>query len=269
MSITHTIPFLTKGIVYRNDFTETGSLTSLNLLSPGTFFTNGDIITLTGSTASSPQALEVQTSLSGSPIITGSTNNIMIRYNTGSNSFMQVVFYSGSSGVTIQLPFPSSGLFVVWTGSLSTISSLIGSTLGGYIDKIGIQVVSTTNGSLQSQADFWQFYNENLRFNSITNKGDYSFMRRVIELEAPMREQGIVQTLGSKSPTVDIDGVFINDADFTAQNYRDKIMSIYNEANFQWFQSDFIGAKFVPEDISITELAGVQNYYQFRMKLRQ
>ena len=46
-------------------------------------------------------------------------------------------------------------------------------------------------------------------------------------------------------------------------------MSIYNEANFQWFQSDFIGAKFVPEDISITELAGVQNYYQFRMKLRQ
>lgn len=260
----NTIPFITKGIVYRNDFSDSGSLIvgQQIQITSGSFSTDGDILTIQGfSTGAS--TMEVLLNLSGSPIPITSATRIGVRFKTGSGiaGNIQINMYSTNNLASL--------------GGFTTSNFLFysGSAFGfGFptIDKFGFQINSINSGTTGfGFIDFIMVYNDELPFNSITNKGSYELKRRVIEHAAPMREQGIIQNLGSSSPIIDLDGIFINDSSFTAQNYRDKLISLWSEGTYQYLNTDFINGKFIPEDIAITQLAGVPNYYQFTLKLRQ
>ena len=194
-----------------------------------------------------------------------------------------LILYSGS---TSQLYTINSNNFTVLTGSTTgsafdpaeysptdysfldywTVGSVV--ITSNYIDKIEFRLEGLSN-NCSGQFDFIQLYQQNLPLRYIKNQAKIELKRRVIELDAPGREQGITQVLGSYSPALELDGVFVNDSDFTAQSYRDNLISIYNENNYQWVYTELYEQKFFPEDISLTEMAGVTNYYPYNIKLRE
>src|SRR5437660_626123 len=123
---THNTPFITKGILFRNDFVDSGSLIEVSTagVTNHTFYTDGDVLTLTATRFIS-NSYGVALSLTGSPL----TNNFAIRLSTGSNiTDFQIYFYSGSSNtfVSFNNGFLSPGLpnFNVFTGSINKLISI-------------------------------------------------------------------------------------------------------------------------------------------------
>jgi hypothetical protein len=196
-------------------------------------------------------------SLSGSPV---TTPLLATRFKTGSNlvpgNDLQINVFSGST---------SGSLLALSTGSFSFYSGSVPSQVNGYIDRVQLQLNASGSAGLTGSilTDFIQFYTENIPLRYINNSASYALKKRIIPQDIPMREQQVVQTLGSESPIVDLDGVFITDTDYTAQNYRDKLINLWAESNYQWLQLDFIGAKFIIQDPTINEIAGVPNYYKW------
>jgi hypothetical protein len=247
-------PFMTRGIIFRNDFIDTGSVVlswTDNTDTGTTFFTNGDEMTVIGTGSG---FIAVDLSQSGSPLV--ANNQFIIRVKSGSNvGDLVIYFYSGSLfnfAYTIQTTSFSNGNYFVFTGSAL-----------GYADKIVLSFGHKFVGFTSYIFDFVQTYQENIPLRYINNRASYSLKKRIVPQDAPMREQQIVQTLGSESPIVDLDGVFITDTDFTAQNYRDKLINVWQEGNYQWLQTDFIGAKFIVVDPAIDEVPGIINYYKW------
>ena len=252
-------PFITRGIFFRNDFLTSGSLTqdTVSLVTNNTFYTDGDILTITAQ--GNLGVYTIGLSLSGSPITSGS---FAIRAGVNGTAGLSVNFLSGSTGTGYTL-FGAASSFNLFTGSVNAIANI-----NSYIDKIQFQLNSPfPSGS--ALIDFIQFYSENIPLRYINNSASYALKKRVIPLDAPMREQQIIQVLGSESPVVDLDGVFISDLDFTAQNYRDKLISVWNEGTYQWLQTDFIGAKFILDNTTIDELPGIPSYYKWTGQFKQ
>jgi hypothetical protein len=229
------------------------------------------------------------------PNITGLGSSIVINSTyTGNRLLFGVVAQSGSSAlsptngqlVTNLSPafYPSlmgvqlsgSGAITITGTTTNTTSDWIGLGLD-LIPNVPITTYSTDGDILNvvfqnggsGSVDFIQLYQENVPLLYVDDKASYALKKRVVPIDAPMREQQIIQTLGSESPTVDLGGVFITDTTYTAQNYRDKLLNIWQEGNYQWAQFDFIGAKFIIEDVSIDEVPGVINYYKWTTTLRQ
>jgi len=269
LSLTHNIPFITRGIIFRDDFQDTGSWIRGG---PGltarvvTFSTDGDIVTIlvTGSGASTAGIVR---SLSGSPIRPPYTN-IAVRLSSGSNdstAVVSVVLYSGSLSETSGGLNPTTK-FNVFTGSLS-------GNVSSYVDKIEIggsaPLPTGSNGSGSTFCDFIMFYKENVELRYINNPAAISLKKRIIEQAPPMREQGIIQVIGAESPRIDIDGIIFSDTIFTAQEYRDKLIDVWQEGNWQFLYTDMINQKYIPENLDITQVPGVVDYYQYRFGLRQ
>lgn len=263
MSAIHPVPFITRGLVYRNDIETTGSLARGAETDPGfpmtnpTFRTDGDILICEGTSTGTTSGFDINLNLSGSPI---RASLFGVRAKSGSktafNGFI-IDFFSGST--LIASPIINTGSFRFYSGSLSP----------NYVDKIVINLDANAVGLVNSYLDFIQLYNENVELRYINNPSSYSLKKRVIELSPPMREQGILQHLGAESPRINIDGVIISDSAFTAQQYRDKLVDVWQEGNWQFLYTDMINYKFIPESVEITQLPSVPNYYQFRMELRQ
>src|SRR5438552_2480195 len=88
-------PFITRGIFFRNDFLTSGSLTqdTVSLVTNNTFYTDGDILTITAQ--GNLGVYTIGLSLSGSPITSGS---FAIRAGVNGTAGLSVNFLSGSTG---------------------------------------------------------------------------------------------------------------------------------------------------------------------------
>jgi len=283
MSSIHTIPFITQGILFRDDCVQTGSYSIGSSFNGSivSYSTDGDILTINASGSPNGYASIIINTV---PV---TANSFAFRAKLGSGMNVSgkcdLILYSGS---TSQLFSIANTDFVVLTGSTINLTSTSAEysasdysfldyfTLGGvvitnnYIDKIEFRLEGLSN-SCSSQFDFVQLYQQNFPFRYVKNQAKFDLKRRIAELDVPGRDQGIIQSLGSHSPVLELDGVFVNDMDFTAQSYRDNLLSIYNEKNYQWVYTNLIEQKFYPEDISLTEIAGITNYYPYNIRLRE
>src|SRR3989442_1594356 len=125
MSSIHVTPFITKGVTYRNDFLDTGSLILANTsgANGGTFFTDGDILTVSGSSnkfvgaASNNLANGTSGTLTANNVIAGQIIVVYIGQQVNNNSVSSVTDTAGTvySKQTTVLNFPTSTL-ELWTG---------------------------------------------------------------------------------------------------------------------------------------------------------
>src|SRR5438309_1831589 len=148
-------PIITRGVVYRNDLSDTGSLTTGITIRARdvTYYSDGDILTVQATstgTGGFGSQVNISLSLSGSPI-TDPSLNIMVRLKTGSGNGgiggqsggVSINLSSGSFG-SADFAVSRAGNFTVYTGSVGPNSF----SNSNYIDKVDF--IITTDNSIPS-----------------------------------------------------------------------------------------------------------------------
>jgi len=285
MSVTHTTPFITHDIKYINDLESTGSLLIGTSLTGSiiTYSTDGDILTISGTGSNNGIA---SLAVNITPVIPPYANFIF-RARTGSGlsstGKSQLVLWSGSrafntfditdykmtalTGSTIGGIDPGHYLAADYTAT--DYRTVLTNESSGYIDKIEFRLAGLTSNTGSGQFDFVIIHRRNIPLRYINSSASLTLKKRIVELQAPKREQGILQQIKSESPVLNLEGIVITDEEFSAQDYRDMIFDLYREGKYQWLYTDFIEQKFKPEQLELTQYPSQLNYYGFRLGLRE
>jgi len=118
-------------------------------------------------------------------------------------------------------------------------------------------------------------FKETLTLPAITQPMPVSAGRIIAVLPILQREGEVLQDLGSKSPEIIIQGALVSTTtptNHTAAEWWDLLEGLVLEGaneTWQWVTSDRIHYKYLPIDLSRSEILSRKNYYEFTLRLKR
>ncbi len=242
---------ISRGIIVREDFLTATWATGSGVVAS----TDGDILSLSGTTSSQGYATGSFTAFS-----TTTCPRLLIRAK-GAGTIDFKVFYLDGAVDTFTLTLTttySPFLRLLTSGKSVTTISFVNQSIAG------------TNS-----IDFVQFYKEDLTFPGIIQPMPLSTGRIVAVLPILQRDGEVLQDLGSKSPEIIIQGALVSTitpTNHTAAEWWDLLEGLVLEGaneTWQWVTSDRIHYKYLPIDLSRSEILSRKNYYEFTLRLKR
>jgi len=248
-------------VIYRDDFLDVSSW------SPGnaTLATDGDVATLTGTqnlsnyNASITSTVAAGVSTTTYPLLLARVKNV----SAGGTGIQITVFYNDSTSQVSSIYTSSKlGLIKMQLNAGKTISSIV-------------PFANMTALGQQFSIDFVQVYKEDLNLPAIIQPMPVSTGRIVAVLPILQRDGEVLQDLGSKSPELIIQGALVSTTtptNHTAAEWWDLLEGLVLEAaneTWQWVTSDRIHYKYLPIDLSRSEILSRKNYYEFTLRLKR
>ncbi len=246
---------LTRGVGFREDFL---NVTSWTADAGVTATTDGDILSLTGTTATtgfSRSVTALGTTFYPKLIIRGTSSG------SGIGSIDLVVTFSDASTQTLIFN-PGSGSTIYQTITYNLTGGKTLSTI-----KFQNQTLSVT-----WTIDFVFVFKETLTLPAVSQPLQVSLPRYLVELPIPTREGGVLQDLGSQSAQLDVAGTLVTTSspnNYTGEQWWDVLVGTWLEANWQWLTSDRVTYKYQIQEFTGRQDPGRVGYYEFKMRLKK